>query len=109
MIKIMTILQRITILEKTRNSLVKKSKNVTLWMHASVVFLGVLASSVIYLLIVKSLNLNFENPPTTTISWFTVNNYPRQQEYFYFFTCFIFITLFTWITWFLFIWLKKSK
>jgi len=105
----MTILQRIYIIEKIREALVKKTKKMKLWEHSLIVFLGLVASLIAYLLIIKSLNLSFKNPPTTTISWFTVNNYPRQQDYFYFFTSFVFLTVFTSLLWVLFIWLKKFK
>ncbi len=105
----MTILQRFKAGEDIRNKLSKRSKNNSLAYHFIIVLISILISTFIYYLIVKSLNLNFENPKTTTISWFTLNNYPRQQDYFYFMTSFVFITSLSCILWFLCIWLKKSK
>lgn len=105
----MTILERISRLKKARKKMSRESEKLNLLNHSVVIFLGIILSVSSYLIIVKTLNLKFTNPPTTTVSWFTVNNYPRQQDYFYFFTSFILITSVTCLIWCCYIWLKKSK
>lgn len=105
----MTILQRFLILDKARNQFIKNSKKMAFWKHSIVILFGLIISTLAYIFIINSLNLSFKNPPTTTISWFTENSYPRQQDYFYFSTSFVFITILTSLIWMGFIWLRKSK
>lgn len=105
----MTILEKIKSIEKIRTHFERKSKKTTLAENVFYLLICFTISLASYLILFKNLNLKFYNPPTTTISWFTINNYPRQQEYFYFLTGFLFLTIFTIILWGVFLWLKKFK
>lgn len=96
-------------IENLRKEIRIKAKKVSVTKHFLIIFTGILFSSVTYLLIFKNLPLHFKNPPTTTINWFTINNYPRQQEFFYFLTGFSYIFSLTCAIWLLALWKRKIK
>jgi hypothetical protein len=91
-----------------RNLLILRSKTIKIWQHAFIVFLGIIGSIIFYLLIVLIIKPSFNIPFSTTISWYTVHNYPRQQEYFYFLTFVPFIFIVTSLIWLIVIWKRKT-
>jgi hypothetical protein len=54
-------------------------------------------------------SFRFILPPTTAINWFTLHHYPKQQDYFYFYLGFSYISLVSLLLWVLFVWLKIKK
>lgn len=87
----------------------KKSEKLEFWEHVLVILFGIIIGIISYLIMILNIHPKFVVPYTTTISWFTVNNYPRQQEYFYLFTAFSYISLVTLFVWLLFVWKRKTK
>src|SRR6185369_2551703 len=93
---------------KRWTSWANKRRKIPLWQHVGVIFFGLCIATVSYLLLIKLYKPHFSLPKTDTINWYTIHNYPRQQDMFYFITAFSFIFLFNGILWFLWI-LKKNK
>ena len=93
---------------KTRPTFAEKSSEIFWWKHAVVIVSGILFSIVSYLLIMNFLQLQFIVPESTAINWYTVNNYPRQQDYFYFYTCVLYTIVITGTVWLIWLW-RKSK
>lgn len=77
--------------------------------HTSIICLSIVLAAVIYFALISFLNLRFTIPETTAINWYTLNNYPRQQDYFYFLTAFVFIFSASILFWFIFLWYKNKK
>lgn len=86
----------------------EKRRKIPTWQHVGVVFVGLYVSTVCYLQLIKLYKPQFSMPKTDAINWFTVHNYPRQQDMFYFITAFSFIFILTSILWFLWM-LQKNK
>jgi len=84
----------------------KEMDKVPFWQHMVVVFSGLIFSSLCYLLFINLYKPHFTNPPTTAINWYTVHNYPMQQDKFYFVTSCAFIFIITCLFWF--IWTKQK-
>lgn len=76
--------------------------------HFLVLSVSLIISITVFALGATSLNLDFRTPTSTAINWFTVHSYPRQQDYFYFVSGVIFITISTLTIWSIMIW-KKIK
>jgi hypothetical protein len=97
------------ILEEVRNKLVKKNKKVSIVNHTILILLGIILSISIYIITFKFYTPHFFLKSTTSINWYTIHKYPRQQDYFYFFSLFIFVLVFTCIFWFVIVWKKRTK
>lgn len=97
------------VLTNIRNNLVKKSKRMSAVDHSIIALSGLILSTSIYILAVRLYPPHFSLNSTTAINWYTIHKYPRQQDYFYFFSSFIFILIFTCIFWFLILWKKRTK
>jgi hypothetical protein len=97
------------IFEKISNDFVKKNKKMSAVGHATIVLLGLILSTSIYIITFKLYSPHFSLNLTTSINWYTIHKYPRQQDYFYFFSSFIFVLVSTCIFWFLIIWKKRTK
>src|SRR5438105_11014435 len=63
--------------------------------HLSILGFSLLFSVLLYLIIIKLFPITFTIPKTTSINWLTVNNYPKQQDYYLFFSFIGFVYLFT--------------
>jgi len=94
------------------NRLVKYCQNINSkysWIyHLKVLFSGFLASVISLLLIIKVIDFRFVTPHTTSINWLTVYSYPKQQDYFYFFFCLIYLYVATLLFWIIWIWKKNE-
>jgi hypothetical protein len=88
-------------------SIDKKIKRHPFWMHAAVVAIGLIVSIWLYTVLALSLSLDFRNPWTSAINWFTKHNYPRYADYFYFYGGFFFTTIFTFLFWLTWVWRKR--
>src|SRR5690348_7907938 len=85
-----------------------KKQFVPIWQHVLLICFGLTFSTISYVMIIKFFNPHFSMPKTDSINWYTVHNYPRQQDMFYFVTAFTFIVIITSLLWFLWI-LQKNK
>jgi hypothetical protein len=94
--------------DKKWNGWAKRTKKIPFWQHVLIVFLSLCFSVASYLVLVAIYKPHFSNPPTTAINWYTVHNYPRQQDTFYFVTSFVSILLLSCFLWLLWI-LQKNK
>jgi hypothetical protein len=77
--------------------------------HVQYFLIGAVPSEIIILLLLKIIPLHFAIPETSAINWFTVHEYPRQQEYIYFFILFLTPLLVGILTWMISIWKKLKK
>ncbi|MBI2443481.1 MAG: hypothetical protein HYV40_06300 [Candidatus Levybacteria bacterium] len=83
-------------------------KKIPLWQHAIVFLVGIFVSLTTYVVMVKILQISFAMPETTAINWYTVHGYPRQQDYFYFYTGFVYVAVVTSSLWILWLWIKRK-
>ncbi len=86
----------------------KVQKQIPWYQHVIVFIVGIGLSITTFTFIAKLFSVSFRMPQTTAINWYTVHLYPRQQDYFYFFTSVVYILLVTLLIWGIWIW-KKSK
>ncbi len=75
--------------------------------HIGILSLAFLTSVNFFLLLCSILQLKFTIPDTTAINWLTVNNYPKQQDIFYFAVGFPFVTITSIVIWITVICKKK--
>lgn len=94
--------------KKTDNLAFKIRKNISWWQHATVFLIGIITSVGLFTIIVKLINFQFKMPYATAINWNTAYQYPKQQDYFYFFLGFPFVLIATLIIWIFWLW-KKIK
>lgn len=87
----------------------KVKKNIKWWEHILIYMISFTISSSLFIFLIKLISFKFKVPFTTAINWNTVHNYPKQQDYFYFFSGFIFITLFSICIWVFYVWIKLRK
>lgn len=85
----------------------KKAKDKSSSFHLGILTLSFLISVVTFLLLCSVFQIRFEMPDTTAINWLTVNNYPKQQDLFYFVVGFPFIAILTILIWITVICKKK--
>lgn len=73
--------------------------------------IGIMLGALFYVLIISQVRLVFTIPASSAINWYTVNGYPRQQDYFYFMSAFIFILIFGLLFWYtaVYLWIKLKK
>lgn len=74
-------------------------KKIPWYIHVYVIMLTIVISTALYVVLLFFLKPQFLMPETDTINWYTVHKYPRQQDYFYFTTAFVFILVITFIVW----------
>ncbi|MEN9407852.1 MAG: hypothetical protein RLZZ455_1068 [Candidatus Parcubacteria bacterium] len=77
--------------------------------HLFVFAIGIVISSLLYLAVIRIWSPTFIMPESQTINWYTVHKYPRQQDYFYFATSFLSITVGSVIFWLLWLWKIYKK
>lgn len=88
----------------------KVGKNTKWWEHGIVFLIGFTFATSLSILIIKIMAIKFSAPKgTMAVTWFSIHNYPKQQDYFYFYFCFILILISTLLIWFIWIWLKNKK
>lgn len=86
-----------------------KKQFIPSWQHVLLICFGLIFSTISYVMIIRFFKPHFSMPKTESINWYTVHNYPRQQDMFYFVTAFSFIVIITCLLWFLWIWQKNKK
>lgn len=78
------------------------AKKITTEEHLLMLFFCLLFSVLIYLFLLFSFNLVFALPKTSAINWLTVNQYPKQQDYYFLYTFIVFNftnSIFLWALW----------
>lgn len=86
-----------------------KNRDISFFWHSAVIIGGVVIASLLYITFIKFFHPTFFVPKTSAINWFTVHKYPRQQDYFYFYTAVSFILIVTIIFWVICLWKKTKK
>ena len=76
-----------------------KAQEKSVSFHIGILSLAFLISVTFFLFLCSILTVKFTMPETTAINWLTVNNYPKQQDLFYFAVGFPFVTLLTILIW----------
>lgn len=74
--------------------------------HVIIFFFAISFSLVSFYFITYLVPIHFKLPETSAINWLTVNDYPKQKDYFYFYTGFSYVLIASIIIWFLWIWRK---
>lgn len=89
----------------------KKALSLSWYKQVLIGFTGAMLGIVFYISIINLIKPRFMMPVSSAINWYTINGYPRQQDYFYFITSFIFILFFALLFWFItiYIWIKVKK
>lgn len=91
------------------NAYSKKLRKIKWWEHGMVILIGLFVSLIISLFIVHFLPFTFSIPETTAINWYTVHQYPRQQDYYYFYSIFGFTLIGASLFWLFYVWVKNKK
>lgn len=86
----------------------KVQKQIPWYQHVIVFTVGIGLSIATFTFLVKLFPISFRMPQTTAINWYTLHLYPRQQDYFYFYTSVVYVLSVTLLIWGIWIW-KKSK
>jgi hypothetical protein len=87
----------------------EKYRDISFFWHSAVIIGGVVVSSLLYITLIRFFHPTFFVPKTSAINWFTVHKYPRQQDYFYFYTAVSFILIVTIMLWVICLWKKTKK
>lgn len=99
--------QRVTI-NKSLRSLRSASQSISLSQYILIFICSFIFSSGIYILYMYFFHPHFVLSNSGTINWYSVYGYPKQQDYFYFYTAFPFITGMTILSTIIIIW-KRIK
>ncbi len=86
----------------------KKIDSISFDQHVMSIVIAIVMAIACYAFLVLVVPVHFTQPWTTAINWFTVHHYPRQRDYFYYISGFLFILVFTCGAWIIWIW-KKGK
>lgn len=86
----------------------KVNNNIKPWQHFNILASSFVISISIFLFITFIFPVKFD-VNSTSINWYTVHNYPKQMDYFYFEFGFIFISFFTILLWIIKIWTKIKE
>lgn len=87
----------------------KVRKNISNLQLILTLIISFIFSTLIYLVLIKLFNLKFVVQSTTAINWLTVNHYPKQQDYYLFYSMFCFVFIFTLSIWLIWINLKLKE
>src|SRR5258708_544229 len=77
--------------------------------HLYILGISISLSTIIYIILIKSINLKFITPQSTAINWLTIHKYPKQQDYYLFISYMLFTYLSTLFIWFIWVSLKSKK
>ncbi len=84
-------------------------KNISVKEHIVVFISGLTLGTFTYYVLLKSIKISFKMPKTTAINWLTVHHYPKQQDYFYYYSGFSYIFFFVCLFWLVWVWIRTKK